>query len=216
MYCSVSCNCCRATCSQLNVTHELEENDSISSICFLSTNLRIAIYAASTAATVLLGFMRALLFCFICVSASRTLHDRMFASALRAPVRFFDTNPIGKLQNAPDSPSVISLSCGPSGSFSGRVLNRFAKDVGFLDDLLPYQFCEFFLVCLLFILFLPHCCMMYQLVSIYYLSFSGDVLQSFWQLLLPIPGWQSLLQYLQWSSYVSANIIWKLPEKSKD
>ena len=28
----------------------------------------------------------------------------------------------------------------------GRVLNRFAKDVGFLDDLLPFQFCEYFLV----------------------------------------------------------------------
>ena len=30
--------------------------------------------------------------------------------------------------------------------FLGRVLNRFAKDVGFLDDLLPFQFCEYFLV----------------------------------------------------------------------
>ena len=28
----------------------------------------------------------------------------------------------------------------------GRVLNRFAKDVGFLDDLLPFIFCEYFLV----------------------------------------------------------------------
>ena len=28
----------------------------------------------------------------------------------------------------------------------GRVLNRFAKDVGFLDDLLPITFCEYLLV----------------------------------------------------------------------
>ena len=28
----------------------------------------------------------------------------------------------------------------------GRVLNRFSKDVGFMDDLLPYIFCEFALV----------------------------------------------------------------------
>ena len=28
----------------------------------------------------------------------------------------------------------------------GRILNRFSKDVGFLDDLLPYIFCEFLLV----------------------------------------------------------------------
>ena len=29
---------------------------------------------------------------------------------------------------------------------AGRILNRFSKDVGFLDDLLPYIFCEFILV----------------------------------------------------------------------
>lgn len=34
--------------------------------------------------------------------------------------------------------------------FAGRVLNRFAKDVGFLDDLLPYIFAEFVLVGILF------------------------------------------------------------------
>ena len=30
---------------------------------------------------------------------------------------------------------------------AGRVLNRFSKDVGFLDDLLPYIYTEFVLVC---------------------------------------------------------------------
>ena len=28
----------------------------------------------------------------------------------------------------------------------GRVLNRFSKDVGFLDDHLPYYFCEYLMV----------------------------------------------------------------------
>ena len=28
----------------------------------------------------------------------------------------------------------------------GRILNRFSKDVGFLDDVLPYFFCEFIIV----------------------------------------------------------------------
>ena len=149
---STSCNHYRAICSQLNVTHELEENNSISSTCLLSTNLRMTIYAACTVAAVLLGFIRALLCYFICVSASRVLHDRMFASALRVPVRFFDTNPIGKLQNAQASLLMVSLPYGLPIFFPGRVLNRFAKDVGFLDDLLPYQFCEYFLVCL----FLAH------------------------------------------------------------
>ena len=29
---------------------------------------------------------------------------------------------------------------------SGRVLNRFSKDIGFMDDLLPYVFCEYLIV----------------------------------------------------------------------
>ena len=48
-------------------------------------------------------------------------------------------------------------------SLTGRVLNRFAKDVGFLDDLLPYIFLEYLTVsawlhaCLYIIaLILPH------------------------------------------------------------
>ena len=31
-------------------------------------------------------------------------------------------------------------------NYIGRILNRFSKDIGFLDDLLPYVFCEFLLV----------------------------------------------------------------------
>ena len=29
---------------------------------------------------------------------------------------------------------------------SGRVLNRFSKDIGFMDDILPYVFCEYLIV----------------------------------------------------------------------
>ena len=74
-----------------------KENNSVPSTCFLSTNQRIAIYAGCSIAAVVLSFIRALLFYYICVNASRVLHDRMFASVLRAPVLFFDTNPIGNL-----------------------------------------------------------------------------------------------------------------------
>ena len=40
-----------------------------------------------------------------------------------------------------DSHGLLSLSL-----TIGRVLNRFSKDIGFLDDLLPYVFCEYLLV----------------------------------------------------------------------
>lgn len=51
--------------------------------------------------------------------ASKVLHDRMFGSILKATMRFFDTNP------------------------SGRILNRFSKDMGNIDDSLPRFMSEF-------------------------------------------------------------------------
>lgn len=89
-------SCFRAICSQLNITLRLEENISVPSTCFLSTRQRIIIYSACTASAIVISFTRAILFYFICVNASRVLHNRMFASVLRAPVHFFDTNTIGK------------------------------------------------------------------------------------------------------------------------
>lgn len=50
--------------------------------------------------------------------ASKVLHDNMFSSMLQAPMRFFDTNP------------------------SGRILNRFSKDMGAIDELLPKNLME--------------------------------------------------------------------------
>ena len=46
--------------------------------------------------------------------ASEKLHGRMTTSIIQAPVLFFDTNP------------------------SGRIMNRFSKDIGSMDDVLPY------------------------------------------------------------------------------
>lgn len=57
--------------------------------------------------------LRGWLFFNICMAASRMLHNRMFACLLRAPMQFFDTNP------------------------GGRILNRFSKDMGAIDELLP-------------------------------------------------------------------------------
>ena len=48
-----------------------------------------------------------------CLLASKNLHNTMFDKILRAPPRFFDTNP------------------------SGAILNRFSKDIGSMDDMLP-------------------------------------------------------------------------------
>ena len=55
-----------------------------------------------------------------CVWASKLLHNDMLRRIVRVPVLFFDSNPIG------------------------RVLNRFAKDTGAIDDQLPLCLYDFF------------------------------------------------------------------------
>ncbi|XP_069323195.1 ATP-binding cassette sub-family C member 4 isoform X2 [Eulemur rufifrons] len=79
----------------------------------------LGIYSGLTMATFLFGLARSLLVFYVLVNSSQTLHNRMFESILRAPVLFFDRNPIG------------------------RILNRFSKDIGHLDDLLPLTFLDF-------------------------------------------------------------------------
>ncbi|XP_024299663.1 ATP-binding cassette sub-family C member 4 isoform X2 [Oncorhynchus tshawytscha] len=91
----------------LNITQELD-------LCFY-----MGIYAGLTLASVIFGFVRSLLMFNVLVKAAQSLHNRMFISLLRTPVRFFDINPIG------------------------RILNRFSKDIGQLDSMLPITFVDF-------------------------------------------------------------------------
>uniref|UniRef100_A0AAA9S4U5 ATP binding cassette subfamily C member 4 n=1 Tax=Bos taurus TaxID=9913 RepID=A0AAA9S4U5_BOVIN len=72
-----------------------------------------------TVSTVLFGITKSLLIFYILVNSSLTLHNRMLETILRAPVLFFHRNPIG------------------------RILNRFSKDIGHMDDLLPLIFQDF-------------------------------------------------------------------------
>ena len=66
------------------------------STCAERNSTRVAVYTATTFTATVLSFSRAILFCFICVNASRVLHSHMFEALLHAKVLFFDTNPVGK------------------------------------------------------------------------------------------------------------------------
>uniref|UniRef100_A0A8P4K2G0 Multidrug resistance-associated protein 4 n=1 Tax=Dicentrarchus labrax TaxID=13489 RepID=A0A8P4K2G0_DICLA len=85
----------------------------------LDLDLYLGVYAGLTATSVVFGFLRSLLFFNVLVSSAQTLHNSMFNAILRTPVHFFDINPIG------------------------RILNRFSKDIGYLDSLLPWTFVDF-------------------------------------------------------------------------
>ncbi|RVE57953.1 hypothetical protein OJAV_G00204270 [Oryzias javanicus] len=85
----------------------------------LDLDLYLGVYAGLTATSVVLGFLRTLVFFNVLVSSAQNLHNGMFNAIIRTSVRFFDTNPIG------------------------RILNRFSKDIGYLDSLLPWTFVDF-------------------------------------------------------------------------
>lgn len=78
-----------------------------------STDLCLYIYGGGLAVLFVIAFARSMLFYKLAMISSQKLHDVMFNSVLAAPMRFFDTNP------------------------SGRILNRFSKDMGAVDELLP-------------------------------------------------------------------------------
>ncbi|XP_073707299.1 ATP-binding cassette sub-family C member 4 [Garra rufa] len=107
--------------SSSNINSTIDTNATINTNTTQELNLDfyLGIYAGLTGATIIFGFMRCLIMFNVLVSSAERLHNRMFNSILRTQVRFFDTNPIG------------------------RILNRFSKDIGQLDSLLPWTFVDF-------------------------------------------------------------------------
>ncbi|KAF2894428.1 hypothetical protein ILUMI_11735 [Ignelater luminosus] len=79
----------------------------------LSTETCIYIYTGIIVSTVIVTLCRSLLFYNMCMRASITLHDTMFGSIIHGTMKFFNVNS------------------------SGRILNRFSKDMGTIDELLP-------------------------------------------------------------------------------
>lgn len=73
----------------------------------------IYIYTGIVLAIFFVGITRSLVFYKTCMTCSQRLHDMMFSALIRTGMRFFDTNP------------------------SGRILNRFSKDMGAIDEYLP-------------------------------------------------------------------------------
>ena len=64
----------------------------------------------------MVAIIRSLGFLLASLKCSERLHDKMVFAVLQAPVLFFDSNPVG------------------------RIMNRFSKDIGCLDEVLPRTF----------------------------------------------------------------------------
>ncbi|XP_050359934.1 ATP-binding cassette sub-family C member 4-like isoform X2 [Nymphalis io] len=82
-------------------------------IGLFTTGQYLLIHGSIVIICVLLTQIRVIPFAKLCVSASQNLHDSMFSTMIKGIMRFFDT------------------------SSSGRILNRFTKDMGAVDEILP-------------------------------------------------------------------------------
>ena len=71
------------------------------------------IYASLLCGFLLILFVRSSVYMVMAIRASQRLHDSALSAVIAGAMRFFDTQPMG------------------------RILNRFTKDLGYLDELLP-------------------------------------------------------------------------------
>ncbi|XP_059049022.1 ATP-binding cassette subfamily C member 4-like [Achroia grisella] len=78
----------------------------------------IYIWTLAIVGCIVLTTGRSILFLWVCMRSSIKLHNQMFGNIMAATMRFFDTNP------------------------SGRILNRFSKDMGIMDEILPRMYLD--------------------------------------------------------------------------
>ena len=88
-------------------------------------------YGGLTGAVVLLSLIRTFFFFILLLRASYLLHNKMVAAVLRAPVFFFDNNPVGTVCL---NYKLCKCCMNCLYPYIGRVLNRFTKDIGYMDD----------------------------------------------------------------------------------
>lgn len=79
----------------------------------LTTDICLYIYGVIIISIFIITITRSMSFYKLCMKSSQNLHDKMFYSIINTKMLFFNTNP------------------------SGRILNRFSKDIGAVDELLP-------------------------------------------------------------------------------
>jgi len=88
---------------------------------------RLWIYLGVVGGMILSACCRSLTYSYMSSYASINLHKKMFNTILRAPMSFFDKNP------------------------TGRILNRFSRDTGFMDDILVQTFHQVWVFLIMFL-----------------------------------------------------------------
>lgn len=73
----------------------------------------IYVYTGITLGMIFIAVVKSIYFMVFLVMASKNLHDYIFAKMIKATLKFYNANP------------------------SGRILNRFSKDLGIIDEYIP-------------------------------------------------------------------------------
>ena len=84
----------------------------------------LGVFGALVGAAFILSFLKDLALICAISRSTRKLHDKMTLAVIKSPVLFFDTNPVG------------------------RIMNRFSKDIGAMDDFLLFQIVLSLSICL--------------------------------------------------------------------
>lgn len=102
-------------CSSENNQTETIYNNSTCNMTVHDVNrdFNMYVYTGLIWGLFLLSLIRTIAFFMMCMKASINLHNNMFRCIIRAPISFFDNNPVG------------------------AILNRCSRDLGIIDDLLP-------------------------------------------------------------------------------
>lgn len=108
--------------AQTNAIHLPSNNTNVEEIFITDRNKFVYIYAALIVVVLYLVFQRALTLYLFCLRASRRIHEKLLESILRAKMYFFSTNS------------------------SGRIINRFSKDLYDVDFYLATTFYDLILV----------------------------------------------------------------------
>lgn len=99
-----------------------QESNTTAENTFFTTENSAYLYLGIVAAMVISALLTSYAFFKFCVRASTVLHNEMFSKIVYATMWFFNNNP------------------------SGRILNRFSKDIGAVDEVLPLNMADTFQV----------------------------------------------------------------------
>ncbi|XP_068754030.1 ATP-binding cassette sub-family C member 4-like isoform X2 [Montipora capricornis] len=89
----------------------------------MATNTHV-IYGSLVVVALVVMTTSSFSFYYLLLKAAENLHSKMTVATIKAPVKFFDSTP------------------------AGRILNRFSKDIGCMDDVLPPLFLQALIYCL--------------------------------------------------------------------